>query len=115
MVETIYTQRILDMRANFDKDIHESPDSPLTWFPIEEKYKLKAKMEQNGTPQETSVSLSHGDEKKYLKFGVLNFELDNLQLSLTVFKPIGKNYFLIPFKDETAGKETYVGGRFGAL
>ncbi len=123
MVETTYTRRILDLRKSFDKNILESPDSPLTesqktsfkgitWFPLDEKYKLEAKMEQNETPQETSVALSHGDEKEYLKFGILNFKLDNLQFTLTVFKPIGKDYFLIPFKDNTAGKETYDGGRF---
>ena len=123
MVETAYTQKILDMRAKVDKNIRESPNSPLkedqkknfkgiTWFPIDEKYNINAEMIHNGKPLQIPVLLSQGDKKNYLKFGVLNFQLDNLKLSLTVFKPIGKDYFLIPFKDNTAGKETYGGGRF---
>lgn len=55
----------------------------------------------------------------YRRYGYLHFEINQKQYTLTVYqnmelrkKPTYKNYYFVPFRDETSGIETYGGGRY---
>ncbi len=123
MTEKSYIEKIKEIRSNYNKAFKNSPDSPLTdeqkqnfkslsYFPINEKYKLIVKLEKNPNPDEIIIFSSKGDERQFLRYGFFEFELDGENNKLTVFKPPDADYLFLPFKDKTAGSESHGAGRY---
>jgi uncharacterized protein (DUF1684 family) len=50
--------------------------------------------------------------KQFIRAGRVHFEVDGQPAKLTVFKDVERGRFFLPFKDATAGKETYSVGRY---
>jgi len=89
----------------------------LPYFPVNEKYRIKAKFIRikNGKTFEMLTSTSR--KPVYTVYGKLVFKIDDKTYELYLYKPKDpkpgyENWLFCPFTDLTNGEETYGGGRY---
>ena len=120
-----YIARIEQWRMETNEFFRRSEKSPLTdeqkekftglsYFPIDPKYRIKAKFVKNTREQIVEINITDGSMREYYVYGWAEFRLDGKKLRLTVYKPAKEDseYFFIPFYDETSADITYGGGRY---
>ena len=97
-------------RLNFGK---------LDFFPIDEKYIVKAKFIKLKKQKPFDMPTTTARKHKYIKYGELHFTIDSKEMVLTLYRNIGlykrkgfRDYLFLPFLDATNGIDTYGGGRF---
>jgi uncharacterized protein (DUF1684 family) len=85
----------------------------LDYFPINEKYRVKAQFTQAEKEEFIILQTSAKKERKYAVAGLLKFALNGKENELTLYKSITEpvHYFL-PFTDLTSGSKSYGGGRY---
>jgi uncharacterized protein (DUF1684 family) len=86
--------------------------SGLNWFPVDEKYKVKAKFEEFDTPKEVLIPNVLGGNFKMKSPGVLRFKLNGKKYALEPVLEEGSDELFIIFRDATSKTETYGAGRF---
>lgn len=119
-----------EFRAERDAEFRNPRTSPLeTWevakfsglkyFEIDPSFKVRATFVRTPNEKKFNMPTSSGLTKVYLKYGELNFKVRSKRYKLGVYQSQAlsqtekyKNYLLIPFTDQTSGKETYGGGRY---
>jgi len=112
-----------EVRKQIDQYFKDSEDSPLTedqknafqglnYYPANEGYHFILKLHKFRHPQEINMVASKGDERKYIRFGYFEFQVDGKLYRLTAYKLPDSEYILVPFKDATTGIDTYGGGRY---
>ncbi len=87
----------------------------LNYFPVNPKYKVKAKVNKISEIEYVNIGESDGSSKRYVKYAILNFEIDETPMELVVLKPTGfgqMNILFTAFADETSSIETYGAGRY---
>ena len=120
-----YVERIQKERADKDTYLLTSKESPLSeedkrnfqglsYYPVNELFKVKARLELIPAREIVTMPTSDGKEKPYRKFAVASFELNGEMQRLVVFQPIQKpdNLLFLPFADGTSALETYGAGRY---
>ena len=120
-----YLEEIETKRQEINEEFKTSEESPLTdeqkeifkslsYFPVIEKYNIKADFHKNDREQIVKISITDGTQREYLLFGNAHFHLDGKELNLTIYKPVksSEDYLFIPFYDETSADQTYGGGRY---
>jgi uncharacterized protein (DUF1684 family) len=122
-----YPDSIAAARAEKDRMLRESPDSPvpaaaraafppLEYFPPDERYRVPASLAAPKDPDETIVMpTSTGQRREMRRAGTLLFNVRGQPLQLSAFYDVQSpvpNRLFVPFKDLTSGKETYPGGRY---
>jgi uncharacterized protein (DUF1684 family) len=82
-------------------------------FPIDEAYRVEARLEAYEEPKEVAVPTVLGQDATYIAPGVLRFAIDGVEHSLEPYLsgPENESYFLI-FRDATSAVTTYGAGRF---
>jgi uncharacterized protein (DUF1684 family) len=128
------TEDVESFRRERDREFRDKKTSPLlnedflkfkglNYFEIDEKFKVKAEFTETPDEKYFMMPTSSGVAAKYVKVGVVKFQLDGKEHSLAVYQSekaltdkawrekYGHAYF-IPFRDLTNGKETYGGGRY---
>ncbi|QDH77530.1 DUF1684 domain-containing protein [Echinicola soli] len=121
-----YREKILDERERQYKFLRYNDESPLTdkqklafdsliCFPVDEKYKLRARLVPLQQKQLLEIPMTDGSMETYVKHSYVDFELEGKSCRLLLLQaadePDKKNFFL-PFADETSGELTYGGGRY---
>ncbi len=112
-----------DFRKEKDELFGTTKDSPLTakqkkefdglkYFPDNEKYRIKAKLEKKESGEMIDVKTSAGDTEVYKRYGKLNFSIEGNKLTLNVYQSTGSNHLFLPFRDKTNDSETYHDGRY---
>ena len=109
-------------RTRNDKDefFKSSPDSPISdrdGFEgldyYDEATALSFELEvEPGDGSEVRVQTSDGRERIYTRDAVVSFEVDNEEVSLTLYGTDHSHGYFLPFRDATSGKETYGAGRY---
>ncbi|WP_413533179.1 DUF1684 domain-containing protein [Empedobacter brevis] len=89
----------------------------ITFFPINEKYRVKAKFTPIKNGKVIPFPTSAKKIKNYKEYGTVTFTIDDVEQTLTVYQssPIMKKYedsLFLPFMDETNGVTSYGGGRY---
>ena len=84
----------------------------LKWFPVDEKYKVEAKLEAFETPKEILIPNVLGGNFKMKSPGVLRFKLGGKKYALEPVLEDGSDELFIIFRDATSRTETYGAGRF---
>lgn len=91
----------------------------LDFFPIDEKYIVKAKFVKLKRQKPFDMPTTTARKPKYIKYGELHFTIDSKEMVLTLYRNIGlykrkgfRDYLFLPFLDATNGVETYGGGRY---
>ncbi|MPS64912.1 DUF1684 domain-containing protein [Chryseobacterium sp.] len=89
------------------------------FFPIDLKYRVRAKFVKTQNPVPFDFPTSSGKTKSYQEFGKATFELDGKSYTLTVYQSLDlmkmekyKDHLFLPFRDATNSKETYGGGKY---
>ncbi|RLG12869.1 hypothetical protein DRN69_06365 [Candidatus Pacearchaeota archaeon] len=118
-----YEEMVFKSREEKDKFFRNHPYSPLTteqkrkfkglnYFEPNISYRYEVKINKYEDQRKVSIRTSKGTAKEYIRWGYIEFERDSKTNILSVFKQEGEDYFFIPFKDKTTGKETYSAGRY---
>ena len=122
--ETEYIKKIQEIRNETNRDFKEHKDSPLTpeeranftgldFFPIDVKYKFICSIQQESEKaEEVQLETSKGDMRLFIKYGKVEFKIQDSIYQLHVFKVKDEEYYVTPFKDPTNGKQSYYGGRY---
>ena len=89
------------------------------FFPINEKYRIKAKFVTVENAEPFDLPTSSGKSKLYKEYGKVYFDLEGKSYSLTVYQRLDlikqekyKDHLFLPFRDLTNEKETYGGGKY---
>ena len=126
MPEKSHREKIERVRERNDILFKKSPNSPLTheqkddfkgipYFPINKKYEIIFKLKKFEEYSEITISTTRFDNRKYSRYGHIEFEIDGQMNTLTVFKQVDDDYLFVPFKDASTGKESYKIGRYVEL
>ncbi len=102
----------------FDQEKKELKEfKHLYYYPPDPSYRVVAKIQRLKNPEIVEMITSQNQTKKYYRFAKLTFNIKGSKKSLYAYKRKYKNgktsdWWFIPFKDLTNGKETYPAGRF---
>jgi uncharacterized protein (DUF1684 family) len=128
-----YKSSIIDFQTELNKEFKDPEESPLSkkdrkkfkglsFFPIDEKYRVKAKFERVEGAIPFKMKTTTDRLPTYEVFGIATFVIDSQEYKLNIYqshslreKEEYKTYLFLPFTDLTTGEETYGGGRFIAL
>ena len=119
-----YAEKIIADRQVKDTEF-KTDDSPLTdeqkpgfealsYFPVAEKYKVRAEYHKNQSNQIVKINITDGSQREYYVHGNAHFHLEGKELDITVYQPVNAEaeYLFIPFYDKTSADQTYGGGRY---
>ena len=127
---TEYKTEISKFQTELNSEYKNPKETPLRgdnfknfkqhpFFPVDAKYRVDAKFVKSENSEYFDFPTSSGKTKRYKEYGKLYFKLDGKALTLSVFQMQGieklkgyENHLFLPFKDLTAGKETYGGGKY---
>lgn len=86
----------------------------LDYFPESAELALNLPLDESGTDVGNVVEIptSDGKAKSFSRAGRIRFEVEGTPVELTVFKDSDRGSLFIPFRDGSAGNETYEGGRY---
>lgn len=123
-----YEQQIMTHRLAYKADFRASPNSPLhsesdlnmlRFYAPDTRYRVEATVQLTPEAEPFDMPTYNGKTQSYVKYAVLSFSLNNQPVTLAIFRsptmtrlPQYRDYLFLPFKDATAGKETYGGGRY---
>lgn len=123
----LYKQEIAKHRQHYKEEFLAEERSPLKgkdtafirFFPINEKYKVRAKLTLTPDAEPFDMPTANGKSKKYRQYGVLMFNINDTAVTLQVLQsmklledPKHKDHLFVPFTDGTSYTETYGGGRY---
>lgn len=131
--QTFYgTNNVEVFREGRSKEFRNKEESPLkeedfavfkelNYFPVDKKFRVEADFVRTSGKKYFQMPTSSGESKKFTKFGILKFKLNDKNYSLNVYQfdadvlakfPEYKDILFVPFKDATNGNVTYGGGRY---
>jgi uncharacterized protein (DUF1684 family) len=94
----------------------DSNYSGLKYFPIDETYRIKAKLESIEKKKARILQTSDGIEQRYLEYAYALFQLNGVENKLLILEIMDagpqKGKLFLAFADETSGNETYGAGRY---
>jgi uncharacterized protein len=118
-------ERLAGYRHRRDHFFAEHPHSPLTesqragfsgldYFPERADLALNLPLDESGADVGESVDLpaTDGKEKSFVRAGRVRFEVEGEPVELTVLRDIDRGSLFVPFRDASAGQETYGLGRY---
>ncbi len=92
------------------------PFEGLKYFPVNEKFNIKAKLEPIEEKKVLILSTSDGKEQKYLEYAYAIFDLDGVENKLLILEVMDmgpqRGKLFLAFADESSGIETYGAGRY---
>lgn len=92
------------------------PFTGLQYFPIDPKYRIKAKLKNIDKKKVVLLSTSDGKEQNYLEYAFAEFSLDGKENRLLILELMetgpNRGKLFLAFADETSGQETYGAGRY---
>ena len=119
---------VMEWRKDRDQFFKNHQRSPLTaaekknfkglkYYPFDSQYVFSSQIERynfhiNNPKYYATFLTNKGTNKRYIRYGKLQFNLNGKDHTIEVYKSILSDMLFIPFKDMTNGKETYEGGRY---
>lgn len=96
------------------RDGQKAAFSGLSYYPENPDLSLVVDLDTSGEGigDEITVGTLDGSAKQYVRVGRFTFEVDGEQATLAVFQDKVTGKFFMPFRDATAGEETYSVGRY---
>ena len=86
----------------------------LSYFGENLDLALEAPLDTTGDSvgEHVTIAGSDGKPKEYVRAGRIHFAVDDEPVTLTVFRDVARGRYFLPFRDLTAGEETYPVGRY---
>ncbi|MFN3336648.1 MAG: DUF1684 domain-containing protein [Thermomicrobium sp.] len=122
--EETYIRRIEEYRKRRDEFFRNNPNSPLLpeqrerfqglrYYPVKPEYRFVVELDREGVSQERVVlGTTTGEPKEFIVAGRAHFVIEDQPVTLTVYREVGRGRYFLPFRDATAGTETYSVGRY---
>lgn len=123
--QTTDKTRLAAFRERKDQFFKNEPDSPLTpeqkgrfvaldYFAENPNFSLELPLDTSGEGigERLTLGTTDGQAKSFERAGRITFEVDGAPVTLTVFREYGRGRYYLPFRDATAGDETYPVGRY---
>ncbi|MBL7870872.1 MAG: DUF1684 domain-containing protein [Cyclobacteriaceae bacterium] len=121
-----YEATVIKDRAEKDEFMKSAAGSPflkdsipfdqLTYFPIDETYRVKANLQSIDKKKVVILSTSDGLEQKYLEYAFAEFQLKGHSHKLLILELMDsgpqRGKLFLAFADETSGVDTYGAGRY---
>jgi uncharacterized protein len=118
-------ERLAGYRHRRDHFFAEHPHSPLSesqradfagldYFPERADMALNLPLDESGpgVGEAVDIPTTDGKAKSFSRAGRVRFQVEGVPVELTVFKDSDRGSLFIPFRDESAGSETYAVGRY---
>ena len=118
-------ERLAGYRHRRDHFFAEHPHSPLAeseraefagldYFPEHSDLALTLPLDESGPDigEAVDIPTSDGKAKSFFRAGRIRFDVEGVPVELTVFKDSDRGSLFIPFRDASAGSETYEMGRY---
>jgi uncharacterized protein (DUF1684 family) len=88
--------------------------SGLDYFPERADLALTLPLDESGhgVGETVDIPTTDGKAKSFSRAGRIRFEVEGVPIELTVFKDSDRGSLFIPFRDASAGGETYELGRY---
>lgn len=86
----------------------------LSYFPENPDLALVVPLDTtgDGIGEEITLGTLDGKTKQYTRIGHVHFAVEGQDATLSVFEDRGSGKYFVPFRDTTAGRETYSVGRY---
>ena len=123
-MSTGWMDRLGKIRRGKDRFFSESPQSPLPWpdresfdglnyYPVNEDLRFEVELHEYDEKAVVRVEATGGDQREMLCSGEFRFTVGGEERTLQAFRtdPSQERLF-VPFRDATAGTETYSKGRY---
>lgn len=123
-----YIERLQQARQQKDQHFAQAPNSPLPekergtfsglrYFRIDPELRFTLPLQVYAAPDTFGMMTTDGTERQALRYGYFSFTIAATAETLHVYKfldarPMYQHYLFVPFLDQTAGKESYGGGRY---
>jgi uncharacterized protein (DUF1684 family) len=93
------------------------PEQVQDFYEPNSKFRIFATYKKPRKPNTISVPTSGVKIKDYTEFALVTFEIDGQKHKIMTYRPspvlpLNRNLVFVPFKDPTAPKDTYGGGRY---
>jgi uncharacterized protein len=114
-------ERFRTNKNKFFKDHENSPLTPeqrdrfqkLEYYPEDEELRFEVTLDTEGVSQETvTLGSTTGEPKEFVPAGRAHFVVNGEPVSMMVYREPGRGRYFLPFRDGTAGDETYAVGRY---
>src|SRR5438046_10594893 len=112
-------------RAMKDAFFRDDPHSPLlpeqrtsfdglSYYPENQALRIRVKLETEGVDRDERIVMqtTTGDSQEYRRAGLVRFEVDGEEASVTLYRSHDVAELFLPFRDATSGQETYGAGRY---
>lgn len=111
-------------RAHTDAFFTTDPHSPLTpeqqqhfeclrYYPEDPALRFAVALDRDGVSQEpVELETTIGTTKPFIPAATAYLTIDGQPVSLTLYSEQGRGRYFLPFRDATAGSETYTLGRY---
>lgn len=96
-------------------DEQKAEFSGLNFYPVDETYKVTARIEEAKSKQPIFIESTTGEQLKYIPFAEATFELEGKAHEVMLYQDWEEkdpNKLSLMFVDETSARETYGGGRY---
>lgn len=122
-----YADSIIQWQIHYKQEFLQNPQSPLSpskvhhieFFTPNPAFRIRANLIPAQKPSPITIRTEDGQTRNFIKYGILQFSLNNRQLHLTLYRSVSlmqsasyRNLLFLPFYDETNGTLTYEGGRY---
>ncbi|MCP9769052.1 DUF1684 domain-containing protein [Lacihabitans sp. LS3-19] len=113
-----YQEILAKHRENYIKETHERfPEQKQDFFEVNTDFKFAAKYKHPKHPETISIPTSGVKIKDFTEFAIVTFKYSGKKYKITTYRqspiqPMYKNLVFVLFKDLTAPKDTYGGGRY---
>ena len=120
--DSVWFGAILDSRRE-QETFFRGPDSPLEdrdrtdfqglhYWPPDPAFRFRVTLEPFAQRDSTIILDTKGEERVFERAGRLRFTIDGREQALTLYWQKYHQYWFLPFRDATAGTETYEVGRY---
>jgi len=125
--DSAFTAEIASHREHYKQEFLTEPRSPLKapdtafldFFAADPAWRIATRFERTPDAQPFDLPTYSGITRRYVKYGVLRFEVSGKPYELSVYQNLTliqqeayKDHLFLPFKDHTNGAGTYGGGRY---
>jgi uncharacterized protein len=116
--------RLERFRTNKNKFFKEHDNSPLTpeqrerfeqleYFPEDERLRFEVTLDNEDVSKDpVMMGTTTGEPKEFVPAGWAHFDIEGEPVKLMVFREPGRGRYFLPFRDGTAGDQTYPVGRY---
>ena len=121
-IDSLWFGQLIDDRRDQEAGFR-GPDSPLedqdrttfvglSQWPPDPSFRFLVQLEPFAHPDSVVILDTKGEERTFQRAGRFRFVVDNREQFLTLYRQTYHNYWFLPFRDATAGTETYEVGRY---